>query len=368
MKYFAMLASLGLIVPHASADSFLVTPNDRATVAGNGTFLGPLTNSPRTYQLLIKSTQLTSFVGMNLNGLTFRLPAITSTTASWPLVDTTFPNYDIYLSGCVDPALRSLTFASNIVGVQTQVRSGPLTVTTGSFPIPGVSLDFGPIIGFNNYLYTGGNLLIEIRHSGNNGASRSAEAMTASGGMGYGTEFSGCWTGSYTGTSGSQGNFSILKLRATPVGADLSGTVAFNDFVGSQAGRSLNVLITAVGSQTALFTGSTPLSASGDYTINVAGLPDGNYDLYLDSTPFLRKKRSLTWTSGGATSINASLVNGDCDNSGEVDAVDIDLVIGAFGAVVGNGNYSVSVDVDGSEEVDAVDIDVVIGNFGAVDD
>ncbi len=154
---------------------------------------------------------------------------------------------------------------------------------------------------------------------------------------------------------------------APPAASALSGTISFNDFVGSQAGRVVSVVVTAVGSTTALFSGSTILGASGTYSINVPGLAAGSYDLYLDGTPFLKKKRSLTWTASGASAINASLVNGDCDNSGEVDAADIDLVISAFGAVVGNGNYSVSVDVDGSAEVDAADIDIVIANFGATD-
>ncbi len=154
---------------------------------------------------------------------------------------------------------------------------------------------------------------------------------------------------------------------APPSASALSGTISFNDFVGSQAGRTVSVVVTAVGSTTPLFSGSTTLGASGTYSISVPGLAAGSYDLYFDGTPFLKKKRSLTWTASGASAVNASLVNGDSDNSGEVDAADIDLVIAAFGAVVGNGNYSVSVDVDGSAEVDAADIDIVIANFGSVD-
>lgn len=156
----------------------------------------------------------------------------------------------------------------------------------------------------------------------------------------------------------------VLTPAATSA---LSGTISLNDFVGSRAGRAVSIVVTAVGSLTPLFSGSTTLGATGSYSINVPGLSAGSYDLYIDGTPFLKKKRSLSWTASGASGVNAALVNGDCDDSGEVDAVDIDLVIGAFGAVVGNGNYSVSVDVDGSGEVDAVDIDIVIANFGAVD-
>ena len=57
------------------------------------------------------------------------------------------------------------------------------------------------------------------------------------------------------------------------------------------------------------------------------------------------------------------LTNGDVDDSGEVDAVDIDEVIAQFGSV-----DPINADVDSSGEVDAVDIDIVIANFGAVDE
>lgn len=59
---------------------------------------------------------------------------------------------------------------------------------------------------------------------------------------------------------------------------------------------------------------------------------------------------------------------GDVDNSGEIDAADIDVVIANFGSVDGDPNWHPWVDVDGTLEIDAADIDVVIANFGLVDD
>ena len=103
-----------------------VIPNSYAGVTGTGTFLGPLSNAQRTYQFLIQSSQLTNVAGKVLTGLSMRIPA--SATANWPLADANFTNYDIYLSGSVEPSARSLTFANNIVGARTQVRSGSLTI------------------------------------------------------------------------------------------------------------------------------------------------------------------------------------------------------------------------------------------------
>lgn len=51
-----------------------------------------------------------------------------------------------------------------------------------------------------------------------------------------------------------------------------------------------------------------------------------------------------------------------------MDAADIDVVISAFGGVLGQLGYSANADPDGSAEVDASDIDVGIANFGGTDD
>jgi len=189
-----------------------VVPNVNLNTAATGSFLGPLANSQRTYQLLIDDSQLLGIVGQDLQGLSWRIP--TSATTNWPLSDVTYSAYDIYISGCVDPVNRSLTFANNIVGPQTQVRSGSLTILANSYTFGNNPNTFGTEITFNApYHYSGGNLLIEIRHAGFTGTSRALEATTTST-TGYGTLFSGCWTGSYTGTAGVQGNFSTLRLSS----------------------------------------------------------------------------------------------------------------------------------------------------------
>ncbi len=206
-----MAASLAVSVSAFARDQ--VVPAAFENTPGTGTFLGPLANSQRTYQLLIHESLLTNILGHQLTGLSWRLP--TSATGAWPTADVSFANYDIYLSGSVAPADRSLTFADNIVGAQTQVRSGALDIPTSSYPFGGLPVnDFGPTIGFSPYVYSGGHLLVEIRHTGFSGTSRSVDALIATGGAanGYGTLFSAAWTGNYAGVSGSQGNFSIFEF------------------------------------------------------------------------------------------------------------------------------------------------------------
>jgi len=124
-----------------------------------------------------------------------------------------------------------LTFADNIVGTQTQVRSGPLSIGAGDYPSGGNPNDFGINIGFSNYLYTGGNLLVELRHTGNGFGSRSVDAINATGGagFGYGSLFSAAWSGSYDALTGMQGNFAITQFSAipTPGAAGLLGLAGF---------------------------------------------------------------------------------------------------------------------------------------------
>jgi hypothetical protein len=219
----ALVVSAALLAgASAHANVLSTVPNAFAAAPGTGVFLGPLVSSGRTYQLLIDSSQLTAHLGNEMTAISFRLPA--SATAAWPAADVNFGAYDIRLSGSVAPSDRSLTFANNVVGAQTLVRSGALSIPAGSFSAGASPNAFGLSIGFDSgYLYTGGNLLIEIRHTGFTGTSASVDAMLATGGaaQGYGTLFSAAWTGSYTGLSGSQGNFAVLQISSVPEPATL---------------------------------------------------------------------------------------------------------------------------------------------------
>ncbi|MDF2554014.1 MAG: C-terminal target protein [Chryseobacterium sp.] len=176
----------------------------------SGTFLGPLVNSARTYQMIIDDSQLTTLAGKYLTSISFRLSS--TATVVWPSADTTYPSYQVFLSNGVNPADRQLNFAANIVGTQTQVRSGSMMIPTGAFTIGGDPNAFTYNITFDTpYLYTGGNnLVIEIRHTGSNGSSTGTHSMTTTT-TGYGTLVSGCWqsTGNVL-----QANFSYVKISS----------------------------------------------------------------------------------------------------------------------------------------------------------
>lgn len=221
---FALIVFLGGTITKElagspSSNSFLpavmkVVPSWYTGAAGGATFLGPLSNAQRTYQMLIHDSLLNGLEGMELKAITWRL--LPSATSNWPAANITFANYDVYIGPGVDPALRSTTFDNNylVPGVKKKVRSGPLTINAGSFPSGGSPTTFGSDITFDSsYVYTGGHLTIEIRHQGFSGTSASVDAIGTSA-SGYGTYFSSLWVADYNGTTGTlNSNFCIHRLN-----------------------------------------------------------------------------------------------------------------------------------------------------------
>ena len=211
----AALLAAGLAPSLTAGVITQVVPPAYTNQAGTGSFLGPLTVGPRINQYLIHESLLTDLVGLQLTGISFRLGS--GSTSAWPGEDAVFSNYDIFLSGSVAPADRSLeNLASNVVGPRTQVRSGALTVAANAYTFGGSPNAFGPTIEFSQgWLYSGGNLLVEIRHGGNSFGSRAVDALTTST-PGYGTLFSTAWSSNPDSLTGLQGNFSIMQLTAIP--------------------------------------------------------------------------------------------------------------------------------------------------------
>lgn len=194
--------SMILLSITAKAQTTVTIPNLTTT----SSFTGPFANNTRTYQMIIDDTQLTALNGKYLTSISFRLPS--TAAAAWPAANTTYSDYQIYLSDGVDPINRQLNFAANIVGAQTQVRSGSLLIPAGSVSNNGT---FTFEITFNTpYLYTGTNLAIEVRHTGSSGNSTSVDAVGTSA-SGYGSLFTACWasTGNVM-----QGNFTYVKINS----------------------------------------------------------------------------------------------------------------------------------------------------------
>lgn len=216
MRNLAFIASLAI----AGAAHAVVVPNYTAATEGDGTFaLTSTAAAGRTFQMTIAANQLTALNGLILTSIAFRLNG--AAAAAWPVTNASFTAWDIYLGPGVAPSAMSNTFALNFSGAPTQVRSGGIMFTAGSFTAGSSPNAFGPKIMFDTgYLYTGGDLTMEIRFSQQTGATTQSplDAVAASGGPanGWGVDFAGRWTGNYAGTTGTNGNFLVTEFQAVP--------------------------------------------------------------------------------------------------------------------------------------------------------
>lgn len=175
-------------------------------------------------------------------------------------------------------------------------------------------------------------------------------------------------TASYTGTIPSvftgAGTFSAAAFAPTLMSNQaVSGTLTLGDTVGTfAANRSISYVVKQ--GATTIGSGSITCStASTTFSINLPASATGASTIELDGSSFLRRISNVNLTGSNQSVGTITLQNGDADNSGEVDAVDIDLVIADFGSVA-----VAATDADVSGEVDAADIDIVIANFGGVND
>ena len=212
-----------------------VVPPDYTSTPRTGTFLSQFSSTPRTYQLLMHESLLAELLNKQLLAVSWRLP--TSATVNWPVADITITDYDFYLGQSVDPANMSLTdFSLNFVGPKKQVRAGSLFIAANSYTFGNIANDWGAEMTFildSVYVYNVGNLLIELRHTGFTGTTRSVDALTTTT-SGYGTLFRACWGSSYTANNGPQGNFSIVRITA-----DDPVPVEFTSFEASANGNNV---------------------------------------------------------------------------------------------------------------------------------
>lgn len=217
------IVTLAICLMAGGAFADVVVPNAFAATEAPSTFsLTSTTAGGRTYQMTIAASQLSGQVGENLTGIQWRLN--NAATAAWPSVLTSYTQWDIAIGPGVAPSAMSNTFASNFTAGTTTVRSGPHSFNAGDFAIGGSGSTpnpWGPTLVFTtNYLYTGGDLCLEMRFSAQSGATNqpALDAVAATDtANGWGTLFAGRWTASSTGTSGNNANFLVTKFSSTPV-------------------------------------------------------------------------------------------------------------------------------------------------------
>jgi len=300
MKTFFTFCLFSLLSLSIGAQVYHVVPPDYTNTPGNAGFTSQLANTPRTYQLLMHQSLLAPILNQQLLAVSWRLP--TSATSNWPTADITITDYDFYLGQSVDPANMSITdFSANFIGPKKQVRAGSLTILANDYTFGNTPNNWGPEMTFildSVYVYSGGDLIIELRHTGFTGTSRSVDALGTST-PGYGTMFRSCWGSGYTANSGSQGNFSIVRITADdPVPVELISFTAsasgknvllqwatateLNNSGFEVQRRTVDSEYEAVG----FVAGSGSTTEQRDYLFSDINVPDGKYDYRLKQIDF----------------------------------------------------------------------------------
>jgi hypothetical protein len=148
------------------------------------------------------------------------------------------------------------------------------------------------------WVYTGGHLLVELRHTGFTGTSRSVDGLSTTT-TGYGTIFRSCWGSGYTANSGSQGNFSIVRITADdPVPVELTSFTAYasgkNVLLEWTTATELNNsgfevqrrMIDSEYEAVGFVAGSGSTSEQRDYLFSDVNVPDGKYFYRLKQIDF----------------------------------------------------------------------------------
>ncbi len=162
-----------VLAPLATAGDTVV-PGAALTTAGTGAYSTLLNSGARSYQLVVGPQELGGLpVGSSVSGITWRRPTWIA-YADWPGTGFTcnWTNYDIFLSSSLNPpGSLSTSYLDNIGPDVQQVRSGPLSLVNVHFPggaLTPATNPFGQTIQFQTpYVYQGGDLLLTIRHTGN---------------------------------------------------------------------------------------------------------------------------------------------------------------------------------------------------------
>jgi len=211
----AMFALAGIFAGTAAAQP--VVPNSNASVEGPGETNEPFHNTALTIQYYIHRSQVNLPGGSLIGGMSWRM---NGSAATYPTT-MNFSQYDIQFSQSDANSynlgsLNSNTFATNMAGTVTTVRSGALTVAGNSLPggaggSPNTN-PFGYYITFSTpYAYVAGtDIVITIRHSAGPAVAPQLDSINGSFGV--------CWCKYGSGAAATtaiipNAGFCILRLQ-----------------------------------------------------------------------------------------------------------------------------------------------------------
>jgi len=137
----------------------------------------------------------------------------------------------------------------------------------------------------------------------------------------------------------------------------ITGTVTLQNWLATRAGQPVTIEVRTAGTTTVLDTINTTLDASGNFSVNTSRT--GTYDVAIKGSHWLKGLQTgVTFSSTGASGVNLSLVNGDCDNDNTVGPSDLNILRSSFGGSATNA------DLDGDGVVGPSDLNILRNTFG----
>lgn len=192
-----------------------VCPVANTTVSGDAGLNTVIRSVARTHQIMIAASELAGLAhGTPITGLTYRNQPAQSSAFPPAGVTATYADYTIRVSRAATTlSTMSTTLADNDGPDAVTVRGGPLSIEPLAFPNTGDPTAFGPTIPFTNqYIYTGGDLVVTIRHTGNaQNVSSFMDCITTTG-PGYGTRVRAMIGMGFAATVGVESAATIVRL------------------------------------------------------------------------------------------------------------------------------------------------------------
>jgi len=180
--------------------------------------------------------------------------------------------------------------------------------------------------------------------------------------------FAGTFTDGFNAASDSQlAGPVFLNFRTNVIPPTMvSGEVELQDLATVPTGRLVTIEVRPAGSTVPVATAVVALTVSGNYSASLGMvLAPGSYDVTAKGAHWLRGKvASVAFTSAGATGVDFSLLNGDCDGDNEVAIGDYSLLSSSFGDCLGDPGYDALADLNGDDCVDIGDFAILSANFG----
>lgn len=109
------------------------------------------------------------------------------------------------------------------------------------------------------------------------------------------------------------------------------------------------------------------LDGSGNYTI-AAPAPNGNYNLSIKTTHWLRDATTVNTSSGSVSGVNFAPINGDCDENNFINTDDYLILSEAFDTSLEDEGFDAGADLDENGIINTDDYLILSGNFDNVGD